>query len=110
MKGLPATSISDFGILSVTGRKRVARPPARIAMGKLSGQDNFRLFEVESEPHFLKPGLCHRVAQLVTIRSIKHQKSFSACANEFTICCPVSFPQLIPFVNSGIAHSTGTPF
>src|ERR1019366_2243056 len=36
MNGCPATSISALGIFSVIGRKRVARPPARIATGKLT--------------------------------------------------------------------------
>ena len=33
MNGLPATSTSAFGIVSVIGRRRVARPPARRATG-----------------------------------------------------------------------------
>jgi hypothetical protein len=35
MNGLSATSKRDFGIRSVSGCKRVANPPARIATGNL---------------------------------------------------------------------------
>ena len=33
--GSPLTSTSDFGMVSVKGRKRVASPPARIATGSM---------------------------------------------------------------------------
>src|ERR1700758_3555813 len=52
MNGCPATWIKDFGIRCVSDPRRLPRPPARIATGKLIGQEPWYLQNRnESESH-----------------------------------------------------------
>src|SRR5882762_7358561 len=99
MNGLPATSMSAFGIFRVTGCSRVARPPAKMATGSMSGEDNLRSFEVEPEADFFEPSLRHGVAQLVAIGRIEHQESSAARAYELAANGAVFPGEFVPFVN-----------
>src|SRR4051794_15801522 len=94
-------------MLSVTGRIRVARPPARIATGGRASADvstadvstgngatggaasptmllrhHLRALEVEMVPHFGQAGLTHGAAKPHLILSIEHQEAAAARADE----------------------------
>src|SRR5690242_572738 len=90
--GRPATSISAFGMRSVTGRMRVARPPDRIATGKMASTDgggmrsslreHFGALEVHVEAHFGQARLAHDMAQPYLLFRIEHQESAAAGADQ----------------------------
>src|SRR6266446_3067849 len=110
MNGLPATSRSAFGIVRVTGSNRVAKPPARMATGSMSGEDNLRSFEVEPEADFFEPGLRHGVTQLVAIGCIEHQEPSASRAHEFAANGAALPAELVPIINLGVAHAARAAF
>ena len=86
-KGSPATSIRAFGIFSVIGCNRVARPPARMAPGidrYRSLSDHLGSFEIEAETHFLQSSLCSWRAEAASCHrrrtsGSRHRPRRSAC-------------------------------
>src|SRR5882724_2308961 len=104
MNGFPATSISALGIVVVIGRILVANPPARMATGIRSGEDNFGAFVIETEPNLLEARPCHGMAEFVAISRIKHEKSAAAGTDQLAANGSVLHAELIPFVDLGITH------
>src|SRR5215469_8532431 len=98
MNGFPASSTSALGIFSVTGRSRVAKPPARIAAGTFSIcnlrfaicnfatllDDDLGSLEVEPEADFLQTALVHGMAELGLVGGVEHQESPAARADQLS--------------------------
>src|SRR3569833_1961582 len=96
MNGRPTKGNSALGTRSVTGRSRIASPPARMATGSMSGQHQLGALEIEPEADLLQPGLCHRGAQLVAVTRIEHQESTAAGAHELAADRAIAPGQLVP--------------
>ena len=95
MNGRPPTSNKALGMVSVTGRSRVAKPPASIATVVMSLHQNLRAFEIKPEPDLLQslPSAVFRV---------KHQETAAAGADQLASNRSVVQGQAIPIINSGI--------
>src|SRR5689334_7085483 len=107
MKGRPWISTSALGIVSVSGRSRVARPPARIATGcstsrglrSLGLRDNRRALEIEAEAHLLQARFAHGLAQAHLVLGVEHQESAAASPDQFTANRPVLPGDVVPVVD-----------
>src|SRR5580698_9447158 len=100
MNGSPATGISDFGIVSVTGRIRLARPPARMATGiigsSISLGDYLGAFKVELEADFGQSGLAHGLAQPRFLFRVEHQEAAAAGADQLAADSAVVDGDIVP--------------
>src|ERR1700693_4372233 len=98
-------------MFSVIGRRRVAIPPARIATGNgreeciASRQYDLCSLEIETEADLVQPSVSHCKAQLLSVRSIKHQEATTACANELSPDCAAFDAEFVPFIDLRITHS-----
>src|SRR5215203_1031577 len=82
-KGFPATSSIAFGTRSVSGRMRVASPPASTThCTALVPQRNGGAVLIERESHLIQPGGAHRLAQPRGIGRIEEEKAAGARADE----------------------------
>src|SRR6266508_1366259 len=104
MKGSPETGTIDFGIMSLTGRNRLAVPPARIATGIMGSdgpllRDDLGAFEVEAEADFGKPGCTHGVPQAGLVLGIEHQKASAARSDQLAADGTVRDGKIVPFID-----------
>src|SRR5215472_17877694 len=97
-------------MVSVSGRKRVARPPARMATGSIrSGTGHERsAFKIEAHAHFAQTGLPHHAAQAGLVFGVEHEETTAAGADEFSAERAVSASQFIALVDAGVRHRAGT--
>src|SRR5690349_13593273 len=109
MKGRPAKGIKALGTVAVTGRSRIASPPARMATGSMSGQHHFGALEIEPETDLLEAGLRHRGAQPVAVSRIEHQESATTGAHELPADRAMAAGQLVPGIDLLVAHPIGAP-
>src|SRR5689334_2315789 len=102
MNGSPLISINALGMRSVIGRRRVARPPARIATGSIGisrlGNDGAAL-KIEAHAHLTQSRGAHRTPQPRFVFGIKHQKTAAAGADQFAPECAVTQGELVVAVD-----------
>src|SRR5437764_1478899 len=104
--GSPAISISAFGMDSVTGRSRVASPPARMAIGSMvSGTGHHHgALEIETHANLTQAGFAQHVAEARLVLCIQHQESAAAGADQLSPKCAVGAGQLVVFIDARIGH------
>src|SRR5438552_2253454 len=102
MKGSPRISTSALGMLSVMGRSRVARPPARMATGSINAsrlRHYGRAVKIEAHPHLAQSCLAHGPAQPGLVFGVEHQEAAAAGADQLAAQRSVAHGQLIIFVD-----------
>src|ERR1700693_6011656 len=120
-KGSPFTSSRAFGTRSVTGRRRVASPPARIAtVNPGFNEPGFNEFllrmchhrgsgKVELHTDFAKPRMAHDCPKASFLFRVKHKKSAPAGANEFAAERSIGPREFIQLIDLPVTH-TGRSF
>src|SRR5881394_1254505 len=119
-KGRPATGTRTLGTRSVIGRKRVARPPARMATGKgkaagmackaagktWSGDHQLGPFDVEAEPNFHEAGLAHGVTEpRLVFLGVEHEEAAAPGADQLAAEGAAGFGQFVPLVDLRVGHA-----
>src|SRR5712671_1658036 len=105
--------MSAFGMVSVSGRSRVARPPARmtagmrsvvVAIGHLVMRNDSRAIKVEMESNFFQSAFSHGVAEPGFFAGIEHQKTSASGADELAAQRAVGHRNGVPFIDFPVAH------
>src|SRR5262245_19238288 len=106
--------MSAFGIYSVSGRRRVAYPPARIRTGINSAESFMRAdsgtLEFKAEPDFLQSLFPHRMAQAWFVLGVKHEKASAPGANQLAAGRTVGEGAAIPMIDLFICHERASSF
>src|SRR4051794_41102365 len=108
MNGSPLISTRALGMRSVIGRRRVARPPARIATGSINssrlGHDGSAL-KIEPDPHFAQTGGTQGAAETRFVFGIEHQETTASGADQLAAQCAMTQREFIVLVDCRVAHS-----
>src|SRR5690348_14105923 len=109
MNGRPATSNSDFGMRSVTGRIRVARPPARMATGNVTSPDAFDIrislhqhlgaFKVHVKADFGETCLAHHMTQPHFLLGVEHQEAAAPGPDQLAPDGTGIDPKIVPLID-----------